>query len=503
MSGSIQMPKYKCHKEVWALKIKQVKAESAERFYLHFADKRYAPLEIDKEWMGKHKPSDGGYYVQYQDGYASYSPAEAFESGYAPVEVKKSNIDLFRSLPKWANNNTNEVVGAFLIQEINIEPYGALLKARGRLRDVVGPVHVDKQYVDWYQPRVGNYFIVTKGGEFSYESRRDFEPVYGFIDCDSMAEDEDELSSQLDAENLEVPDPSKNEMSVAFRLAAQIAGVKDEVSDFMAGLDGALLAGKSVEDLCDELQERIALYDTPEAVDLFMQMVKGRSGVELPELVKEIIRTSEEPEQKLIFTVETSGHKPGCVLSPSVGLALFEFNQAQVQSLGMAYRSLADLSDDEKAAYGKATELPFVASNGFKVSWYNAAAIAEVMGGTNKTNQQGQIELLTAALDAARHELDGKYISATATVIDAYQLPAAGEPVPNSFVEWCDKVGFTDYTSERDEGLDVHTLCGPLRANPGDWIIKQKMGSEQKVVFNVFEPEVFATLYTSAAELLK
>lgn len=34
------------------------------------------------EWVNHFKPQVGGYFVQYQDGYASYSPAEAFEQGY-------------------------------------------------------------------------------------------------------------------------------------------------------------------------------------------------------------------------------------------------------------------------------------------------------------------------------------------------------------------------------------------------------------------------------------
>ncbi len=33
-------------------------------------------------YLVKHDPKVGGYYVEYSDGYASWSPAEAFESGY-------------------------------------------------------------------------------------------------------------------------------------------------------------------------------------------------------------------------------------------------------------------------------------------------------------------------------------------------------------------------------------------------------------------------------------
>ena len=34
------------------------------------------------EYMTKHAPQVGGYYVLYEDGYASFSPAQPFEAGY-------------------------------------------------------------------------------------------------------------------------------------------------------------------------------------------------------------------------------------------------------------------------------------------------------------------------------------------------------------------------------------------------------------------------------------
>lgn len=46
------------------------------------ADEGYAPFEVSPEYIGKHSPVTGGYYVVYADGYISYSPAKAFEEGY-------------------------------------------------------------------------------------------------------------------------------------------------------------------------------------------------------------------------------------------------------------------------------------------------------------------------------------------------------------------------------------------------------------------------------------
>jgi hypothetical protein len=45
-------------------------------------DSRYAPFAVDAAYVRKHKPEAGGYYVQYKDGYRSFSPATAFEEGY-------------------------------------------------------------------------------------------------------------------------------------------------------------------------------------------------------------------------------------------------------------------------------------------------------------------------------------------------------------------------------------------------------------------------------------
>ena len=45
----------------------------------------YAPFKVDFEYMRKHNPQVGGYYVLYKDGYTSFSPAEAFETGYERI----------------------------------------------------------------------------------------------------------------------------------------------------------------------------------------------------------------------------------------------------------------------------------------------------------------------------------------------------------------------------------------------------------------------------------
>jgi hypothetical protein len=85
-----EMPRYKCHKEVHALKIKEIVtdasiAENRETdgsAMITPAEEGYAPFRVDAAYLHSHKPEVGGYYVVYKDGYVSYSPAEPFEDGY-------------------------------------------------------------------------------------------------------------------------------------------------------------------------------------------------------------------------------------------------------------------------------------------------------------------------------------------------------------------------------------------------------------------------------------
>lgn len=87
----MQLPRYRCHKEVWALKIKSVENptrpgdESDGSRIITPEDGRYAPFRVDHDYVRKHNPQPGGYYVVYADGYKSWSPAKAFEDGYTLI----------------------------------------------------------------------------------------------------------------------------------------------------------------------------------------------------------------------------------------------------------------------------------------------------------------------------------------------------------------------------------------------------------------------------------
>lgn len=97
-----QMPFYRCHKDVQALKIREVikhahpdphaddaAFEASPAFqgaHLFPVEEGFSPIPVDADWYRKHNPVAGGYYVVYKDGYASFSPAGAFEDGYTRIE---------------------------------------------------------------------------------------------------------------------------------------------------------------------------------------------------------------------------------------------------------------------------------------------------------------------------------------------------------------------------------------------------------------------------------
>lgn len=78
------IPEYQCHKKVRAFKIKKIRIDRGMTEIIP-EDETLEPIQPDRIYMEKHKPEVGGYYVLYADGYASFSPAESFESGYTKL----------------------------------------------------------------------------------------------------------------------------------------------------------------------------------------------------------------------------------------------------------------------------------------------------------------------------------------------------------------------------------------------------------------------------------
>ena len=90
-----ELPRYKCHKEVHAIKIAGIKPdvelakaehrETTGGTWLLVNEEDYKSIHVESDWMKKHAPVAGGYYVVYADGYKSFSPAKSFEDGYTRI----------------------------------------------------------------------------------------------------------------------------------------------------------------------------------------------------------------------------------------------------------------------------------------------------------------------------------------------------------------------------------------------------------------------------------
>lgn len=82
----MSLPKYKSHKEVWAGKIAAIHYTGNGGALLQMEDEEVQDfIRVTPAYVAKHNPLVGGYYVLYADGYESWSPADAFESGYTRI----------------------------------------------------------------------------------------------------------------------------------------------------------------------------------------------------------------------------------------------------------------------------------------------------------------------------------------------------------------------------------------------------------------------------------
>lgn len=81
MSG---LKSYRCHKVVQAAKIVGIRILGISRDVA--IDMIGHEERVSIEWLVNRKADVGGYFVRYEDGYTSYSPAEAFEGGYTDLD---------------------------------------------------------------------------------------------------------------------------------------------------------------------------------------------------------------------------------------------------------------------------------------------------------------------------------------------------------------------------------------------------------------------------------
>jgi hypothetical protein len=80
---STDLPQYRCHKVVGALKIACIEYLPNNEVMLQFHDKAYGPMQFSLN--NKPRPSNDWYFVVYEGGYFSFSPTKDFEDGYTLI----------------------------------------------------------------------------------------------------------------------------------------------------------------------------------------------------------------------------------------------------------------------------------------------------------------------------------------------------------------------------------------------------------------------------------
>jgi len=86
-SPRVELPLYQCHKKVRAAKITEIESHESDGRGSHtmiFGEISGSKFLTD-DWAARFKPEVGGYYVVRDDGYTSFSPAEAFEEAFSLI----------------------------------------------------------------------------------------------------------------------------------------------------------------------------------------------------------------------------------------------------------------------------------------------------------------------------------------------------------------------------------------------------------------------------------
>ncbi len=87
MSELAQFKEWQCHKRVRGGQIvamSELFHVPGHKLTIAGKDGEFT-INVDSKWVDRHSARVGGYYVVYEDGYASYSPQAAFEGGYTLI----------------------------------------------------------------------------------------------------------------------------------------------------------------------------------------------------------------------------------------------------------------------------------------------------------------------------------------------------------------------------------------------------------------------------------
>jgi hypothetical protein len=90
----MRLPDWRCHKVVAAGRIEDIAPRTGHQRVLVVCGHRDLPVAVvvPESYIERNKPVRGGYYVLYEDGYESFSPRQAFESGYRRIGLPGVDI---------------------------------------------------------------------------------------------------------------------------------------------------------------------------------------------------------------------------------------------------------------------------------------------------------------------------------------------------------------------------------------------------------------------------
>lgn len=84
-STLLQLPRWQCHKIVRGAQIENIRDQHLPDGGAVLTLAGGFTVKVDAAWCQRNDAKVGGYYVVYEDGYASFSPRAAFEGGYSLI----------------------------------------------------------------------------------------------------------------------------------------------------------------------------------------------------------------------------------------------------------------------------------------------------------------------------------------------------------------------------------------------------------------------------------
>lgn len=106
-----KLPSYQSFKIVRAAKITHIQGEVLWLFIPPVGEAKGSrmKIEVSREWLEKHEPAAGGYFVKYRDGHESYSPRTPFEDSY--YRISDGDAEIPSTIGNWNRGPANDGEG--------------------------------------------------------------------------------------------------------------------------------------------------------------------------------------------------------------------------------------------------------------------------------------------------------------------------------------------------------------------------------------------------------